>query len=129
MARGSAETPKFTVLRYHGDPGNPDNNLGLLGKGITFDTGGISLKGAAGMGEMKWDMAGAASVISAIKAIAQLKPKLNVTAAAATENMPGGSAQKPGDVLRTMSGKTVEVENTDAEGRLVLSDALAYGRE
>lgn len=130
VARGSAEPPKFIVLRYHGDPDNPDNNLGLLGKGITFDTGGISLKGAAGMGEMKGDMAGAASVISAMKAIAQLKPKLNVTAiAAATENMPGGSAQKPGDVLRTMSGKTVEVENTDAEGRLVLADALAYARQ
>ena len=130
VARGSAEPPKFIVLRYHGDPDSPNNNLGLLGKGITFDTGGISIKGAAGMGEMKGDMAGAASVISAMKAIAQLKPRLNVTAiAAATENMPGGSAQKPGDVLRTMSGKTVEVENTDAEGRLVLADALAYARQ
>lgn len=130
VARGSAEPPKFIVLRYQGDPDNPGNNLGLIGKGITFDTGGISLKGAAGMGEMKGDMAGAASVISAMKAIAQFKPKLNVTAiAAATENMPGGSAQKPGDVLRTMSGKTVEVENTDAEGRLVLADALAYARQ
>ncbi|MDP6495443.1 MAG: leucyl aminopeptidase, partial [Dehalococcoidia bacterium] len=130
VAQGSAEPPKFILLRYHGDSDNPDNNLGLLGKGITFDTGGISLKGAAGMGEMKSDMAGAASVIAAIKAIAQIRPKLNVTAiAAATENMPGGSAQKPGDVLRTMSGKTVEVENTDAEGRLVLSDALTYARQ
>ena len=130
VARGSAEPPKFIVLQYKGDPDNPDNNLGILGKGITFDTGGISLKSAAGMGEMKGDMSGAAAVISAIKAIAQLAPKLNVTAiAAATENMPGGSAQKPGDVLRTMSGKTVEVENTDAEGRLVLSDALCYARQ
>ena len=130
VARGSAEPPKFMVLEYKGDSGNPDNNLGLLGKGITFDTGGISLKGAAGMEAMKGDMAGAASVISAIGAIAQLKPKINVTAiAAATENMPGASAQKPGDVLRTMSGKTVEVENTDAEGRLVLADALGYARQ
>ena len=130
VARGSAEPPKFIVLQYKGDPDNPDNNLGILGKGITFDTGGISLKSAAGMGEMKGDMSGAAAVISAMKAIAQLAPRLNVTAiAAATENMPGGSAQKPGDVLRTMSGKTVEVENTDAEGRLVLSDALCYARQ
>jgi leucyl aminopeptidase len=130
VARGSAEPPKFIVLRYKGDVANPGNNLGLVGKGVTFDTGGISLKGAAGMGEMKSDMAGAASVISAMKAIAQIKPKLNVTAiAAATENMPGGSAMKPGDVLHTMSGKTVEVENTDAEGRLILADALAYARQ
>ena len=129
VARGSAEPPKFIVLEYKGDPDNPANNLGILGKGITFDTGGISLKGAAGMGDMKGDMSGAAAVVSAMKAIAQLAPKLNVTAiAAATENMPGGSAQKPGDVLITMSGKTVEVENTDAEGRLVLSDALCYAR-
>jgi leucyl aminopeptidase len=130
VARGSAEPPKFIVLRYKEDAANPGNNLGLVGKGITFDTGGISLKGAAGMGEMKSDMAGAASVIFAMKAIAQIKPKLNVTAiAAATENMPRGSAMKPGDVLRTMSGKTVEVENTDAEGRLVIADALAYARQ
>ena len=129
VARGSAEPPKFIMLEYKGDPDNPGNNLGLLGKGITFDTGGISLKGAAGMGDMKGDMSGAAAVVSAMKAIALLAPTLNVTAiAAATENMPGGSAQKPGDVLRTMSGKTVEVENTDAEGRLVLSDALCYAR-
>ncbi len=129
VARGSAEPPKFIVLEYKGDPDNPANNLGILGKGITFDTGGISLKGAAGMGDMKGDMSGAAAVVSAMKAIAQIAPKLNVTAiAAATENMPGGSAQKPGDVLITMSGKTVEVENTDAEGRLVLSDALCYAR-
>ena len=130
VAKGSVEPPKFIVLTYKGDPDNPDNNLGLLGKGITMDTGGISLKSSAAMFSMKSDMSGAAAVISAIGAIAQLKPQLNVTAiAAATENMPSGSAQKPGDVLRTMSGKTVEVENTDAEGRLVLSDALAYARQ
>ncbi len=130
VAAGSAEPPKMIIISYQGDPNNPDNNLGLLGKGITFDTGGISIKGAAGMGAMKGDMAGAAAVISAIKAIAQLRPNINVTAiAAATENMPGGSAQKPGDVLQTMGGKTVEVENTDAEGRLVLADALGYARQ
>ena len=130
VAKGSAQPPKFIVVKYQGDPDHPANDLGLVGKGITFDTGGISLKGAAGMGEMKGDMAGAASVIAAIKAIAQIKPKINVTAiAAATENMPGGSAQKPGDVLRTLGGKTVEVENTDAEGRLVLADALGYARQ
>ncbi len=130
VAKGSVEPPKFIVLTYRGDPGNPDNNLGLLGKGITMDTGGISLKTSAAMFTMKSDMSGAAAVIAAIGAIAQLKPRLNVTAiAAATENMPSGSAQKPGDVLTTMSGKTVEVENTDAEGRLALSDALAYARQ
>ena len=130
VAKGSVEPPKFIVLSYMGDPDNPVNNLGLVGKGITMDTGGISLKTSAAMFSMKSDMSGAAAVVSAIGAIAQLKPKLNVTAiAAATENMPSGSAQKPGDVLRTMSGKTVEVENTDAEGRLVLSDALAYARQ
>lgn len=130
VAKGSVEPPKFIVLRYFGDSENPDNNIGFLGKGITFDTGGISLKGAAGMMQMKSDMAGSASVIAAMMAIAQLKPDINVTViAAATENMPGGSAQKPGDVLITMSGKTVEVENTDAEGRLVLADALAYARQ
>ena len=101
--------------------------LGLVGKGITFDTGGISIKPAAGMEEMKGDMSGAACVIAAMKAIAELKPAINVTAIApATENMPGGNATKPGDVLRAMNGKTIEVLNTDAEGRLILADALAY---
>ena len=130
VSKGTIEPPKFIVLRYYGDPANPDNNIGFLGKGITFDTGGISLKGAAGMMQMKSDMAGAASVIAAMMAIARLKPEVNVTViAAATENMVGGSAQKPGDVLVTMSGKTVEVENTDAEGRLVLADAITYARQ
>ena len=130
VAKGSVEPPKFIVLTYRGDPDNPDNNLGLLGKGITMDTGGISLKTSAAMFSMKSDMSGAAAVVSAIGAIAQLKPRLNVTAiASCTENMPSGSAIKPGDVLYTMSGKTVEVENTDAEGRLALSDALAYARQ
>ncbi len=127
VAAGSRVPPRLITLRYEGDPDSPKNNLGLIGKGITFDSGGISLKPAGGMGAMKGDMAGAAAVIGAIKAIAALKPKINVTAiAVATENMPGGGAQRPGDVVTTMSGKTIEVDNTDAEGRLVLADAAAY---
>lgn len=129
VAKGSVEPPRFIVLSYNGDSASPENNLALVGKGITFDTGGISLKNPGGMMAMKGDMAGAASVISAIEAIAKLRLKINVTAlVAATENMPSGSAQKPGDVLRTFGGKTVEVENTDAEGRLVLADAIGYAR-
>ena len=127
VAAGSSVPPRLIVMRYAGDPDNPKNNLGLLGKGITFDSGGISIKPAAGMADMKGDMAGAASVISAMKAIAVLKPKINVTAiAAAAENMPGGGAQRPGDVVKAMNGKTIEVDNTDAEGRLVLADAVSY---
>jgi leucyl aminopeptidase len=130
VAMGSAQPPKLIVLKSPGDPENPSNNLGLVGKGITFDTGGISIKPAGGMENMKGDMAGGASVISAMKVIGRLKPKINVTGIiAATENMPGGSAQRPGDVVRSMSGKTIEVINTDAEGRLVLADALYYARQ
>jgi len=130
VAQGSDQPPKLIVLGYNGDPGNPGNNLGLVGKGITFDTGGISLKQPGGMEAMKGDMAGGASVIAAMKIISQEKPKINVTGIiAATENMPGGSAQRPGDVVRAMNGKTIEVINTDAEGRLVLADALCYARE
>ena len=130
VAQGTDEPAKLIVLRYDGDPGNPENNLGLIGKGITFDTGGISLKPPAGMEAMKGDMAGGASVIAAMEIIAQTKPKINVLAViAATENMPGASAQRPGDVVRAMNGKTIEVINTDAEGRLVLADALCYARE
>ena len=130
VAQGTDEPAKLIVLRYEGDPGNPENNLGLIGKGITFDTGGISLKPPAGMEAMKGDMAGGASVIAAMQIIGQLKPKINVLAViAATENMPGASAQRPGDVVRAMNGKTIEVINTDAEGRLVLADALCYARE
>ena len=127
VARGSSQPPRLIVLRYWGDQENRSQALGLVGKGITFDSGGISIKPASGMEEMKGDMAGGASVIAAMKALAQLKPVVNVTGVvAATENMPGGSAQRPGDVVRTMSGKTIEVVNTDAEGRLVLADALSY---
>jgi leucyl aminopeptidase len=127
VAQGSDEPPKFIIMSYRGDPDDDANNLGLLGKGITFDSGGISIKPASNMGAMKGDMAGGASVISAMKAIGKLKPKINVTAiVAATENMPGGRAQRPGDIVRATNGKTIEIDNTDAEGRLVLADAAAY---
>ena len=130
VARGSHQPPKLIVLKYRGNPDDPDDNLGIIGKGITFDTGGISLKPAAGMERMKGDMCGGASVIGAMQAIGRIRPKVNVTGlVAATENMPGGDAQRPGDIVQTMNGKTVEVINTDAEGRLVLCDAMAYARE
>ena len=129
VARGSAQPPKLIMLSYKGAPDSREN-LGIVGKGITFDTGGISLKPAGGMEDMKGDMAGGASVIAAMKAIGQLKPRINVTGfIGATENMPGGNAQRPGDVVRSMSGKTIEIINTDAEGRLVLADALYYARQ
>jgi leucyl aminopeptidase len=125
VARGSAQPPKFMVMTYQGAAESPP--LGLVGKGITFDTGGISIKPAANMEEMKGDMSGGAAVLAAMNSIAQLKPRVNVTAIVpATENMPGGNATKPGDVLRAMNGKTIEVINTDAEGRLILADALSY---
>ncbi len=129
VAQGSEEPPKFIILRYSGDPDDEANNIGLLGKGITFDSGGLDIKNAVGMSTMKGDMAGGASVIAAMQAIAQLKPKINVTAIVpATENMPSGTAQRPGDVVRAMNGKTIEIDNTDAEGRLVLADAMSYAR-
>ena len=130
VAQGSDEPPKFIILRYKGDPTDESNNLGILGKGITFDSGGLDIKSASGMSTMKGDMAGGAAVISAMQAIGKLKPKINITAIVpATENMPGGRAQRPGAVVRAMNGKTIEVINTDAEGRLVLADALCYARE
>ena len=129
VAQGSVESPKLIILRHEGDPDNPSNKLCLLGKGITFDTGGISIKPAANMGAMKGDMAGGAAVIATMKAISLLKAKINVTGIVpATENMPSGSAQRPGDIVRAMNGKTIEIDNTDAEGRLVLADAIAYAR-
>jgi leucyl aminopeptidase len=128
VAKGSAEEPRFIVLRYNGGGDAPP--LALVGKGITFDTGGISIKPAENMGEMKADMSGGASVIAAMTAIGRLKPPVNVLGVIpATENMPSGTATKPGDVLRAMNGKTMEVVNTDAEGRLILSDGLSYARE
>ena len=129
VAQGSEEPPKFIILRLRGDPGDEANHLGLLGKGITFDSGGLDIKPANSMATMKGDMAGGASVISAMKAIGHLKPRINVTAIVpATENMPGGRAQRPGDIVRAMNGKTIEIGNTDAEGRLVLADAVVYAR-
>ena len=126
VAKGSNQPPKLITLAYKGDEAS-EKALGFLGKGITFDSGGISIKPSEGMGEMKDDMAGAAAVITAVGAIAQLKPRINVTAIIpATENLPSGSALKPGDVLKAMNGKTIEVISTDAEGRLILADALSY---
>ncbi|MBP6899440.1 MAG: leucyl aminopeptidase [Burkholderiaceae bacterium] len=126
VAQGSAEPPRFIVMHYQG-AAKTVAPLVLVGKGITFDTGGISLKPGEGMDEMKFDMGGAASVVGAMQAIAQLKPKVNVVGIVpSTENMPGGKAVKPGDVVRSMSGQTIEILNTDAEGRLILCDALTY---
>lgn len=129
VAKGSAQPPKMIRLSYKGRAGD-GYDLALVGKGITFDTGGISIKPAANMEAMKADMTGAASVIAAIGAIARLKPKTNVVAIApCTENMPGGNATKPGDVVKAMNGRTIEVINTDAEGRLVLADGLCWAKE
>jgi len=129
VAQGSRQPPKFMVLHYRGgDSGEID--VALLGKGITFDSGGISIKPSAKMDEMKGDMAGGAAVMAAISAIAQLKPKINVMAVIpATENLPSENALKPGDILTAMSGKTIEIISTDAEGRLALADALGYVRK
>ncbi|MBZ5523611.1 MAG: leucyl aminopeptidase, partial [Acidobacteriia bacterium] len=129
VAQGSEEEPRLIVIRYEpaGAPEKPV--LGLVGKGVTFDTGGISIKPADGMEKMKYDMAGGAAMIGAMRAIAQLKPKVKViSVVCATENMPSGKAQKPGDVQIAMSGKAIEIINTDAEGRLVLADGLHYAR-
>jgi leucyl aminopeptidase len=129
VAQGSVQPPKFIVIRYTGDPSSKEM-LALVGKGITFDTGGISIKPAERMEEMKYDMSGGAGVIAAMSAIGALKPKLNVVGIVpATENMPGGKATKPGDIVKAMNGKTIEVINTDAEGRLILADALAYANK
>ncbi len=130
VAQGSDEPPALIVLRY--DPADAPSTpvLGLVGKGVTFDTGGISIKPADGMEKMKYDMAGAAAMIGAMRAIALLKPRVRVTAIiCATENMPSGKAQKPGDIQIAMSGKSIEIINTDAEGRLVLADGLCYARQ
>ncbi len=129
VSRGSEERAKLIVLTYEGDPGNKER-LALVGKGITFDSGGISLKPGENMHEMKYDMSGAAGVIAAMSAIAKLKPKLNVIGLApASENLPSGLATKPGDIVRAMNGKTIEVINTDAEGRMILADALCYAQK
>jgi leucyl aminopeptidase len=128
VSQGGAEDPRLIVLRYAG--GGSGETLGLVGKGVTFDTGGISLKTPAGMHEMKMDMSGAAAVLEAVGAIAELGLTLNLIAVIpSTENMPSGTAVKPGDIITQYNGKTVEVNNTDAEGRLILADALAYAIE
>jgi len=126
VARGSRQPPKLITLEYSGGPegGAP---VALVGKGLTFDAGGISIKPAAAMDEMKYDMCGAASVLGAVKAAAELKLPLNIVGVIpSSENLPDGDANKPGDIVTTMSGQTVEVLNTDAEGRLILCDALTY---
>jgi leucyl aminopeptidase len=126
VAQGSHEAPKFIVMRYQG-AAKTEAPIVLVGKGITFDTGGISIKPAGEMDEMKFDMGGAASVLGTMRAVAQLKPKVNLIGIVpACENMPDGRAVKPGDVVTSMSGQTIEILNTDAEGRLILCDALTY---
>ena len=133
VSQGSAEEPRFIIMEYKGGPGG--NKPGakpivLAGKGVTFDSGGVSIKPGKDMDEMKFDMSGSAAVIGAVTAIAKLKLKVNVTGlVAATENMPDGAALKPGDVIKARNGKTMEILNTDAEGRLILADALSYASE
>ncbi|HET9669297.1 MAG TPA: leucyl aminopeptidase [Casimicrobiaceae bacterium] len=126
VTKGSAEPPRFIVLEYE-HSARKQKPVVLVGKGITFDTGGISIKPSADMDQMKFDMCGAASVLGTLRAIAELKAKLNVVGLVPTcENMPSGHATKPGDIVKSMSGQTVEILNTDAEGRLILADALTY---
>ena len=130
VAQGSDEPPALIIMRYEPAGAPKEPVLGLIGKGITFDTGGISIKPADGMEKMKYDMAGGATMIGVMRAIALLKPKMKVISiVCATENMPSGHAQKPGDVQIAMSGKSIEIINTDAEGRLVLADGLYYARQ
>jgi leucyl aminopeptidase len=126
VAQGSAEPPKFIVLEHRGGA-KDEKPVVLIGKGVTFDTGGISIKPASEMDEMKFDMSGAGSVLGTLKTVGEMKLPLNVVGLVpATENMPGGRATRPGDVVKSMSGQTVEILNTDAEGRLILCDALTY---
>jgi leucyl aminopeptidase len=126
VAQGSAEEPRFIALEYKGAEGAP---IVLIGKGVTFDTGGISIKPAQNMEDMKYDMSGAAAVLGTFETLGRLKPKVHVVGLIpSTENMPSGTAVKPGDVVTSHSGKTIEVINTDAEGRLILCDALSYAK-
>ncbi|HLM57419.1 MAG TPA: leucyl aminopeptidase, partial [Pyrinomonadaceae bacterium] len=134
VARGSDEPPKMMVLTYtpegKGAPADGEEYLALVGKGITFDTGGISIKPGENMELMKYDMTGGATVLGVMRAVAQLKPPIPILGVVpATENMPSGKATKPGDVVRAMSGKTIEIINTDAEGRLILADAVSYAKK
>ena len=129
VAAGSERAPKLIHLNYEGDKSNPKNNLWIIGKTITFDTGGISLKSPLGMSAMKGDMGGGAAVIAAFKSICKYNPKININVILpATDNMPSGSAQKPGDVVTAMNGMTIEVDNTDAEGRLTIADAVCFAK-
>ncbi|MSV35068.1 MAG: leucyl aminopeptidase [Bryobacterales bacterium] len=131
VAQGSDEPPVFIVLRYQPAGGaKSKDHLALIGKGVTFDSGGISIKPADGMEKMKYDMCGAAAVLGAMRAIAQLKPSVTVTGfVPSVENMLSGRAQRPGDIVKSLSGKTIEVLNTDAEGRLILNDAITYAKQ
>jgi leucyl aminopeptidase len=129
VAQGSVEPPALIVLRYTPADASSKDHLGLVGKGVTFDTGGISIKPADNMDKMKYDMGGGATMIGVMRAIAQLKPSIAVTGLIPTvENMPGGRAQRPGDIVKSLSGKNIEVLNTDAEGRLILNDAITYAK-
>ncbi|MEN3039387.1 MAG: leucyl aminopeptidase [Candidatus Kryptonium sp.] len=124
----SARPPRFIIMEYKGNPKSKEVYV-IAGKGITFDSGGLSIKPAQGMEEMKMDMSGAAAVIATMEAVTRLKLPINLVGLVpATENMPGGSAYRPGDIIRTYSGKTIEVINTDAEGRIILADALGYAQ-
>ncbi len=130
VAQGSVNKPRVAVIKWKGNKENNDFSIGLVGKGVTFDSGGISIKPAAGMGDMKQDMAGAAAMVAVMKSLALQQVQKNVVAVVGlVENMPSGSAYRPGDIFRSMSGQTVEVQNTDAEGRLVLADCLTYIQE
>ncbi|MBM3763043.1 MAG: leucyl aminopeptidase [Acidobacteria bacterium] len=129
VAQGSIEPPALIIVRYKPDQPVEGIHLGLIGKGVTFDTGGISIKPSENMEKMKYDMAGGAAVLGAMMAIAQLKPNVEVTALVPTvENMPSHNAVKPGDIVTSLAGKTVEILNTDAEGRLILIDAITYAK-
>jgi leucyl aminopeptidase len=130
VAQGSANPPALIVMQYRPEKATSAAHLALIGKGVTFDTGGISIKPSEGMEKMKYDMAGGAAVIGAMQAIAQLKPGIAVTGIVpAVENMPGSRAQRPGDIVTSLSGKTIEILNTDAEGRLILADAITYAKQ
>src|SRR5204863_5599949 len=129
VAQGSQQEPRFVVLEYRG-AGKNDAPVALVGKGVTFDSGGISIKPAERMGDMKWDMMGAATVLGSVLAAADLKLPVNLVGLMPlTENLPSGSAYKPGDIVRFRYGKTAEIDNTDAEGRVILADALDYAKE